>query len=96
MPDRIRPITLPSAATLSGSATDDGLPNPPGAVTYTWSKFSGPGTVAFGTATAATTTATFSTAGVYTLRLTASDGGSSGFDDLVVTVNGSRTRSRIR
>ena len=82
-------ITLPSAATLSGSATDDGLPNPPGAVTYAWSKFSGPGTVTFGTATAATTTATFSTAGVYTLRLTANDGALSGFDDLVVTVNGS-------
>ena len=59
-----------------------------GGVTYTWSKFSGPGTVTFGTATAAMTTATFSTAGVYTLRLTANDGALSGFDDLVVTVNG--------
>ena len=58
-------------------------------MTYAWSKFSGPGTVTFGTATAATTTATFSTAGVYTVRLTANDGALSGFDDLVVTVNGS-------
>ena len=27
-------ITLPAGATLSGSATDDGLPNPPGQLTY--------------------------------------------------------------
>src|SRR5262249_34532516 len=37
-------ITLPAAATLSGSVKDDGLPM--GAtVTSTWSKTSGPGTV---------------------------------------------------
>ena len=37
-------ITLPSAASLSGSASDDGLPSPPAAFTTTWSKVSGPGT----------------------------------------------------
>ena len=41
-------ITLPAVANLNGSATDDGLPNPPGALTYAWSKVSGPGTVNFG------------------------------------------------
>jgi Galactose oxidase-like, Early set domain/K319L-like, PKD domain/Glyoxal oxidase N-terminus len=68
-----RTITLPNAATLSGSATDDGLPNPPGALTYTWTKVSGPGTVTFANPNAASTTATFSAAGAYSLQLTASD-----------------------
>jgi hypothetical protein len=40
-------ITLPAAANLSGTVTDDGLPNPPGAVTVAWSMDSGPGTVTF-------------------------------------------------
>ena len=35
-------ITLPASATLTGSVTDDGFPNPPGMVTTTWSQVSGP------------------------------------------------------
>ena len=66
-------ITLPSSATLTGTASDDGLPNPPAALTLTWTKFSGPGTVTFGNASAAGTTANFSAAGSYVLRLTAND-----------------------
>ena len=54
--------------------TDDGLPNPPAAVTTTWSTISGPGTVTFGNASAVDTTASFSQAGTYVLRLTADDG----------------------
>ena len=80
-------ITLPATASLSGTASDDHLPNPPNAVTTTWSKQSGPGTVTFGNASALATTATFSAAGSYTLRLTASDSALSGSDDIVVTVN---------
>ena len=80
-------ITLPSAANLSGSATDDGLPNPPGTVTTTWTKVSGPGTVTFGNAGARATTATFSAAGSYVLRLTASDSVLTGSDDIAITVN---------
>jgi hypothetical protein len=79
-------VTLPSAVTLSGSATDDGLPNPPGAVTTTWSMVDGPGTVSFADAAALSTTASFSTAGTYTLRLVASDGALSASDEVVVTV----------
>jgi YVTN family beta-propeller protein len=83
-------IDLPNAAVLDGTVTDDGLPNPPGSVTTTWSMTSGPatGTVTFADATAVDTTATFSTEGVYVLRLTASDGEFSPFDELTVTVNG--------
>jgi hypothetical protein len=78
-------VTLPSAVTLNGTVTDDGLPSPPGATTKTWTKVSGPGTVTFGSPSSASTTATFSLPGVYTLRLTASDSLLSGSDDVVVT-----------
>jgi hypothetical protein len=47
---------------------------PSTALTTTWSKQSGPGTVTFADAAQPTTTATFSAAGSYVLRLTASDG----------------------
>ena len=80
-------ITLPAAATLSGTANDDGLPFPPGLLTFTWSKVSGPGTVTFANAHALGTTAGFSVAGIYVLRLTASDGSLSGSDDLTVVAN---------
>ncbi|MGE3507816.1 MAG: PA14 domain-containing protein, partial [Vicinamibacterales bacterium] len=80
-------ITLPAGATLNGSATDDGLPNPPASLTYAWSIVSAPGTVTFGTPSAATTAASFSAAGSYTLRLTVSDSALSATDDVVVTVN---------
>jgi hypothetical protein len=80
-------ITLPANASLDGTVTDDGLPNPPGAVTTTWSKVSGPGTVTFADPNAIDTTASFSVAGNYTLRLTANDSALTGSDDIVVTVN---------
>jgi hypothetical protein len=79
-------ITLPNAANLSGSATDDGLPVG-SSISYTWSKASGPGTVTFGNPNAAQTTASFSSAGTYYMRLTASDSQLSGADDIIVTVN---------
>jgi hypothetical protein len=80
-------ITLPNTASLTATATDDGLPNPPATLTYNWSKVSGTGNVTFSNPTSLTTTATFSTIGTYTLRLTASDSSLSSNDDLVVTVN---------
>ena len=55
-------------------------------MTTTWSRVSGPGTVTFGNANALSTTAGFSTAGSYVLRLTASDSVLSRTDDLTVTV----------
>src|SRR5438477_11471440 len=81
-------IALSDPATLNGSATDDGLPNPPGALTYSWTTVSGRGAVTFANANAASTTATFSSAGSYTLRLTASDNTLSGSADVAVTVGG--------
>src|SRR5262249_20214562 len=35
-------ITLPSTALMAGSASDDGLPNPPASLTYGWTMVSGP------------------------------------------------------
>ncbi len=80
-------ITLPAVATLTGTASDDGLPNPPNALTLSWTRFSGPATVAFGNASAASTTASFTASGTYVLRLTATDGQLSTNSDVTITVN---------
>ena len=79
-------VTLPLDAALDGTVTDDGLPNPPGAVTTTWSKTSGPGTVTFGSTSAIDTSASFSTDGTYVLRLTADDSSLSAYDEVTITV----------
>lgn len=81
-----QPVLLPANATLAGTASDDGKPVSPGTLTTTWAKVSGPGTVAFGNAAAPATTASFSQAGTYTLRLTGSDGEVKTFDDMTATV----------
>jgi hypothetical protein len=78
-------VTHPDAASLNGSVTDDGLPNPPATVTSLWSKVSGPGAVTFGDASSPATTATFSVAGTYVLRLTADDSVETRSDDVTVT-----------
>lgn len=84
-------ITLPvNSVTLDGSATDDGLPLG-GLFTTTWSMVSGPAAVTFGNSNAAVTTASFTTAGVYDLRLTANDSLLSNTSDVRVTVNPAAT-----
>lgn len=80
-------IFLPNSATLNGSVSDDGLPNPPGSTTITWSKVNGPGTVNFSSPNSATTTASFSAAGIYTVRLSAFDGALTSTNDAVITVS---------
>lgn len=84
-------ITSPNAPTLTGSASDDGLPSPPGVLNYAWSKTSGPGTVSFANANAASTAATFSAPGIFTLRLAVSDSALSGSDTITVTANAPST-----
>lgn len=75
-------VELPiNKVNLTGSATDSGSST----LTYSWT--SNPATgVTFGSTTAAATDATFTTAGTYTLTLSASDGSLSGTDSLQVTV----------
>ena len=81
-------IYLPdTSVTLNGSGVDDGLPACGGSLTYVWTKVSGPGTVTFAPANAAVTTATFSTPGVYVLRLTGSDSELTNFDEVTVRFN---------
>jgi hypothetical protein len=71
---------------LAGTATDDGQPAP-SALHVLWTPVSGPGTVTFGNNALASTTATFSAAGTYVLRLTADDGQLSRSDDVSVVVS---------
>jgi hypothetical protein len=77
--------TPPAVANLNGTVTDDGLPNPPGAVTTTWSQVSGP-SVTFGNPNAVDTTVTLSAVGVYVLELEGDDGDLQGTDQVTITV----------
>jgi hypothetical protein len=86
-PDRIAGTT--SLVSLTGSASDDGKPNPPGAITANWSKVNGPGTVAFANSNAVGTTATFSQPGTYLLRLSANDGEVRVSDEVTITITNS-------
>ncbi|HYY93624.1 MAG TPA: FG-GAP-like repeat-containing protein, partial [Pyrinomonadaceae bacterium] len=79
-------ITLPATATLNGSATDDGLPSPPAALTLAWSQVSGPSLALVNTPTQAATTASFVQPGTYVLQLTASDGALSSSATTQITV----------
>ncbi|MGE3957096.1 MAG: hypothetical protein AB7H96_10295, partial [Vicinamibacterales bacterium] len=89
-----RTVVLPGSATLSGAVTDDGLPQ--GAmVTSLWTQQSGPGTTTFANPATPSTTATFSTAGTYVLRLTASDTQLSSFSEVTVTVNNPANRAPV-
>ncbi|MCW1914295.1 proprotein convertase P-domain-containing protein [Luteolibacter sp. GHJ8] len=84
-------VTLPAFANLDASASDDGLPNPPASLSTLWTRVSGPGQVTFGAAASIDTTATFSVAGTYVLRLEASDGAFTSSDELTVVVNSQPT-----
>jgi hypothetical protein len=86
-------ITLPASTNLTGTLSDDGFSGV--SVATTWSKVSGPGTVTFSAAGQLNTSASFSTAGVYVLRLKASESQApsgtnplySSASDVTITVN---------
>ena len=81
-------IILPEDSVfLDGTVTDDGLPDPPGAVSTTWSQVSGPSTVVFDNASVIDTMASFSDAGTYMLELTADDGELTASDQITIVVN---------
>jgi hypothetical protein len=73
-----------STAKLSGYAADDALPS--NTLTLRWSVVSGPGAVSFADQNQGMTTATFSTDGVYTLRLTATDGALTSTSDATIEI----------
>lgn len=76
------PAAAGAVITLGGAVSD-----PDGdSLNSSWNLVSGPGTVMFANPTAPVTTATFTAAGTYTLRLSADDGFGTGFDEVVITV----------
>jgi gliding motility-associated-like protein len=78
-------VTLPlNTTTIIGSGTD-----PDGSITtYAWTQVSGPTTATLANAGTSTLTASDLAEGVYSFRLTVTDDkGSTGFDDVSVTVN---------
>ena len=77
-------VLLDNGAVLNGGAIDDGLPT--GLLTTRWSKVSGPSNVTFANQYALATTASFSSIGTYTLRLTANDSELSSYDEINITV----------
>lgn len=81
-------IVLPSnTVTLSGTATDDKLPNPPGVLTITWRQKSGPEVVPFSNRHSLTTKVTFTKAGLFKFELAVSDGQFISRDTVLITVN---------
>jgi hypothetical protein len=108
----VPPVTSPDGATLTATATDDGLPKPyrrspsnpdrdsqprrPKGVQIKWTQYRGPGKVTFepdtsavvyGEPVAVASKVSFSTPGIYVLRVTASDGQLFTSRDVTVTVN---------
>ncbi len=88
-------ITLPDSTTLSGEVSDDGIPT--STLTSYWSVISGEGEVTFENDSDPQTTVSFSVAGNYVLRLTASDGELQSYDEVTINVaiqNGQYVLSR--
>lgn len=71
--------------TLDGSASSD--PNGNDTLSYSWSLVSGPTTVALSDPKSPKPTFTTRTAGIYTFRLTVSDGATQVSDEVVITVD---------
>lgn len=73
------PLVLP----LVGSVMDDG---PPESLAISWSQLSGPATVIFSATNLAETAMTFPKAGLYVVRLSATDGEWQANDDLTISI----------
>ncbi|MFO1498270.1 MAG: lamin tail domain-containing protein [Verrucomicrobiota bacterium] len=78
--------SFPLSTNLSGTVSDDGQPNPPGALTTVWTQTSGPAPAGLSAPGSTATGVTFPTVGTYVFRLTANDGGLQSSDDVSVTI----------
>jgi hypothetical protein len=78
---------FPLAVALAGTATDDGLPDPPAGVTLRWSQISGPPGAVFDDSGRSNAAVELPGQGIYLLRLTASDGERETSDDVQLTVS---------
>lgn len=88
-------VSAIAGATLDGTVTDDGLPNPPGVITTTWSLLSGPGAVTITNPSAVDTTASFVAGGMYLFNLSANDGGAIISDTVTITVTGATNQAPL-
>lgn len=79
-------IGLGDSTVVTATVEDDGLPDPPAQLTYSWRALSGPGATSFGTPNALTSTVTFTARGTYQLEIEASDGKLSATDSLTIVV----------
>jgi hypothetical protein len=79
-------------AALNGTVTDDGLPNPPAALTLVWTQVSGPAVTISPDNTAKTTVMVAET-GTYEFKLSATDGEFSAEDTVVIYVGASACRA---
>lgn len=86
--DQSATASAPHTFTLAGSATDDGLPDPPAALSYLWTLVSGPGgaTATFVDDTDPDTDVELSDYGTYVLRLTVDDGELTDSDDVEIAL----------
>lgn len=71
-------------SSLQGMVYDDGLPY--GFTAVSWSRISGPGEAYFGDAGSADSDVMFYLTGTYVLRLAATDGRTTAYDDVTITV----------
>jgi hypothetical protein len=78
-------VVLPAVITLTGTASDDGLPVG-SSLTVTWSKVTGPGNVSFDKVNELTTDVFLEVPGTYVFRLTATDGTLSSSSDTQMVV----------
>ncbi|MFZ0428917.1 MAG: LamG-like jellyroll fold domain-containing protein [Acidobacteriota bacterium] len=87
--------TTGSVDQLTAVVSDDGLPDPPAALSTLWSMVSGPALPFFANSETPTTNVTFSAPGTYVLRLTANDSSLSVFDEVTATVTSSVPSSSL-
>jgi hypothetical protein len=86
-PDRV--AEAGTSLNIDGSASDDGLPNPPATLTVSWSQISGPGTATITSGSTADPQIAFpaGAAGTYVFRITGNDSELTATDDMSVTVS---------
>lgn len=77
-------VPFGSPITLNATATDDGLPAPPGVLAITWSRTSGPGSAVFGNPQSLSTGVQLTQAGVHVIRVDVSDGAKTAFDTVEI------------
>lgn len=81
----VEAAVFPCTVTLQGSATDDGLPMPPGRLTAQWSQVSGPAAALLLEPGGLTTAAALPGIGNYVFRLTVGDGELQAAAEVLVT-----------